>query len=121
VHRSGARWVILVVEDEWIVRSAIAQELRRAGWDVLEAGSGEAALACLQGSQRVDVIFTDIQLGGQVSGWDVAEHCRSAGRDMRIIYMSGNTVDRSRRVAGSQFFDKPYRLADIVDACRNAS
>jgi hypothetical protein len=60
-------------------------------------------------------------LGGQVSGWDVAEQCRSAWPDRRIIYTSGNTADRSRTVAGSQFSDKPYRFADVVAACRNAS
>jgi len=72
---------------------------------------------CLRRGDRVDVVFTDIQLAGVLSGWDVAEQFRAVRTDMPIIYTSGNLVDRDRRVIGSLFFEKPYRADVIVEAC----
>ena len=114
---NGTSAVVLVVEDEWAVRSLIAFELRSAGWDVLQAATAEEAIMCLRRGDRVDVVFTDIQLAGVLSGWDVAEQFRAVRADMPIIYTSGNSVDRARRVVGSLFFEKPYLADVIVEAC----
>jgi hypothetical protein len=54
---------------------------------------------------------------GALSGWDVAKQFRAVRLGMPIIYTSGNLVDRSRGVAGSLFFDKPYRPVAIIEAC----
>jgi CheY-like chemotaxis protein len=117
VSYNGTSRVVLVVEDEWAVRCLIALELRSAGWDVLQVTTAESAIECLQGGRRIDVVFTDIQLAGALSGWDVADRFRAVRPDMPIIYTSGNAVDRSRRVADSLFFDKPYRPVAILQAC----
>jgi len=66
----------------------------------------------------VDVVFTDINLNGPSSGWDVAEAFRAARPATAVVYASGNAIDRCRCVPGSLFFAKPYRLSDILDACR---
>ena len=118
VGPNGASRVILVVEDEWLVREVIVQALRYAGWQVIEASTAEDAIALTRiGHDHIDVIFTDIQLAGRLSGWDVAEQCRAVRADFPVVYASGNAADRSRRVAGSLFFDKPYRAPDVVEAC----
>lgn len=108
---------ILVVEDEWLVRTEIASALRDAGWQVFEAGSGEAAIALAESCDNLGVVFTDIQLYGRRDGWDVAEAVRVAHPVAGVIYASGNEADRARGVAGSRFFDKPYRVAEILAAC----
>ena len=114
----GTSQVILVVEDEWLLRDVVAQALRDAGWQVIEASTAEDAIALMRtGHRYIDVLFTDIQLAGRLCGWDVAEQCRAVRADFPVIYASGNAVDRSRRVAGSLFFDKPYSTADVVEAC----
>ena len=109
---------VLVVEDEWLVRDDIATTLRGAGWQVLEANTGEGAMEMLAHSARVDILFTDIQLGGPISGWDVAEAGRASKPDMAVLYTSGNSADRSRSVSGSRFVDKPYNVADVLRACQ---
>jgi CheY-like chemotaxis protein len=109
--------VVLVVEDEGLVRYQIAEALRDVGWVVIEASSAEHAIRVLKSAQQIDVVFTDIQLAGALSGWDVAEHGRSVQAALPVIYASGNSVDRSRRVVDSLFFDKPYVTSDVVDAC----
>ena len=101
---------------------AAARLIVHAGWQVIEASTAEDAIALTQmGHQHIDVVFTDIQLAGRRCGWDVAEQCRAARPDFPVIYASGNAADRSRRVAGSLFFDKPYSAADVVDACNRLS
>src|SRR3954454_1539609 len=108
---------VLVVEDELLLREDIAYALRDAGWRVVECSKGEDAVTLLLTGYRVDVLFTDIQLAGLLSGWDVAEACRRVRADFPIVYASGNAADRSRRVHASLFFDKPYQHADILAAC----
>lgn len=104
-----------------MVREAIADEFRSAGWRVLEASTAEGAITYLQTAAHVDVLFTDIQLAGNLSGWAVAERCRVLRADCPVIYASGNSVDRSRRVQDSLFFNKPYQAAEVVAACRRLS
>ena len=113
--------VVLIVEDELLVRYEVAQQLRAVGYEVVESSTAEDAIARLQAGPRIDVVFTDIQLAGQLTGWDVAEQFRAANPDLLIIYASGNAADRSRRVPGSLFFNKPYRAAEIVAACCRCS
>lgn len=88
--------LVLVVEDEWLVRDVIATDFKDAGWHVLEASTGESAIGIIAANPHIDVLFTDIQLAGQLSGWDVAEAFRAAKPEMPVIYASGNTLDRAR-------------------------
>ena len=118
---SSTSRVALVVEDEWLLRDVIAEALRCAGWVVLETSTAEDAIALIRAGHRIDLVFTDIQLAGVQCGWDLAEQCRAVQPELPIIYASGNAADRSRRVAGSLFFDKPYQPEKIVEACRRLS
>jgi CheY-like chemotaxis protein len=109
---------VLVVEDDWLVRSSIAEYLHKAGFTVLEAHNGEAAFEVLEHGDPVDIVFTDIRLRGEHSGWDVAEAFRVRRPGVYIIYTSGHTIVPPREVSGSMYFNKPYRPEDILRACR---
>jgi hypothetical protein len=76
-----------------------------------------ANLAARKAQSLRESVVTDIQLAGVLNGRDVAEQCRAVRADMPIIYTSGNSVDRSRKVVDSVFFEKPYRPAAIIEAC----
>ena len=67
----------LVVEDEWLVRDVIVSYLKEAGWGGAEASTGESAIGLLENTPKIDVLVTDIQLAGDLSGWDVAEAARA--------------------------------------------
>jgi CheY-like chemotaxis protein len=116
---SHAPLTILVVEDDWLVCENLVSELRAVGWIVHESSSGEGALRFLQSGKPIDVVITDIQLAGFLSGWDVAEAFRAVHRDIRVIYASGNAIEHARQVCDSRFFTKPYETARIVDVCRD--
>ena len=110
--------LILVVEDDFLVRQCIVDWLRRSGHVVIEATTGEEAIALLhaQVDEPINALFTDIQLGGRLNGWDVAEVSRAADPKVPVLYTSGNSSDRNRQVSNSLFFNKPYRPADILRA-----
>jgi CheY-like chemotaxis protein len=116
VSPQGTTRTILVVEDEWLLLDELARAFRDDGWVVLEAATGEAALALARES-HIDALLTDIQLGGCVSGWDVAETVRTAHPATEVVHISGSAADHSRQVPASHFFRKPYRAAAILAAC----
>jgi CheY-like chemotaxis protein len=87
-------------------------ELKSGGWHVVEAVNGEAALDLFD-THSIDVLFTDIQLGGRLNGWDVAEAPRAQNPELAVIYSSGKSADTARQVSRGLFF----ALAEIVDAC----
>ena len=105
---------ILVVEDEWLVRDVIAQELEDAGYAVLQTDSAEQALQMLR-EQPVDLLFTDIRLPG-LDGWSLAEQARVLHPDLPVIYATGYTIEQPRQVPESFFLNKPYRPSAVVRA-----
>jgi CheY-like chemotaxis protein len=118
-HANGvkAALVVLVVEDEFFLRYGIANAQREAGYSVVECESGEEAIALCRSTSRIDALFTDINLGGSVSGWEVAERFRLTRPDGAVLYTSGDEIDPSRSCAGSHFVPKPYLYGDILSSC----
>ena len=112
----------LVVEDEWLIRLELVEELTAAGWTVREAGNGEEALELIAkahaASDKIDFLVTDIRLGGAVDGWDVAEACRKAWPGLPVIYVSANPVVESRRVTGGAMLSKPVEVEVLLSLCR---
>ncbi|MGP0090248.1 MAG: response regulator [Xanthobacteraceae bacterium] len=106
---------ILVVEDEAMLREMIVEELADAGFKVLEAESGEAALALLDGGSSIEVLFTDIRLAGLLDGWELARRARAVIPELHVIYASGYTVDRTGQVPDSTYIKKPYLPSAIID------
>jgi len=78
----NATIVVLVVEDDFMIREDAAGYLGAAGYTVLQAESGESALSQCDAAVQVDILFTDISLGGAATGWDVAEAFRIARTPM---------------------------------------
>jgi DNA-binding NtrC family response regulator len=97
------------------VRATIVDYLYANGCHVIGAGSGEEAVAL------IDVLFTDIRLGGPLNGWDIAEIFRDHFSDLRVLYALGYSIHPSPDVPDSDFFDKPYQPEDILQACKQAS
>ena len=87
---------VLVVEDDFFVRCDVAGCLQDAGYTVIETESGEAAIALCKSEITIDIVFTDINLGGTATGWDVAKRFRSEQPDMPVVYMSAQAIDRDR-------------------------
>ncbi len=104
------RSVILVVEDEVLVRLAVADYLRQCGYRVLEAKTGEEAQAILLAGEPVEILFSDIDLGTGITGLDLARWTREHCRDVRIILTSGvmRMTDAMRHLCDRPLLSKPY-------------
>ena len=110
--------VVLVVEDEFFIKLDVALFLRDAGYIVIDTASGEEAIDLCKSGTSIDLVFTDINLVGSANDWDVAECFRTKRPDVPVIYTSGKFADTRRRVPGSEFVAKPYKSADMLEACR---
>jgi CheY-like chemotaxis protein len=109
--------VVLVVEDESLIRCDIADYLRQAGYTVVETASGEEAIAMCKSDMSIDIVFTDIHLIGSASGWDVVECVRADRPNVSVLYTSGKSIDHGLCVPGSAFLAKPYLYDAVVNAC----
>lgn len=110
---------ILIVEDQALLREVMALELGDAGYGVLEAETGTEALALLGSGARVDLLFTDIRLPGEIDGFSVAEEARRLRPHLPVVYATGYTGDTLRLVPGGRFFRKPYQPEAILKALRD--
>lgn len=112
--------VILVVEDEPFVRMIATDVLVDHGMVVLEAGCGEDALAVIRTGQHIDLLFTDINMPGDVDGIELAAIAHRERPDLKLIVTSGGrnmTVDEIPD--HGVFIAKPYAtraLTQLVDA-----
>jgi DNA-binding NtrC family response regulator len=116
---TGQNRVVLIIEDDSVIAYDIAAAFSDAGWQVREAESATEALALLSAGDPIDALFTDIDLDGPATGWDVAEAFRAAHPQLAVMYTSGISRTHCRAVDGSLFFAKPYDAAEIIGACRN--
>ena len=112
-----AQHVVLIVEDEWLLRMELVDELAAAGWQTREAATGEEALLVLEKEPEIDLLVTDIRLGGKVDGWGVAERFRELHPDGPVIYVSANPDLAHRRVPGSIFLGKPVMIEGVLETC----
>ncbi|MBV8187554.1 MAG: response regulator [Alphaproteobacteria bacterium] len=104
--------VILVVEDEVLMRAAAADHLRQAGYDVMEAGNADEALRLLQ-KVEIDVVLSDIAMPGSLDGLGLIRWLRRHKPQVKTIVTSGS----EQPTAGyGMFLSKPYRLVDL-DFC----
>ncbi len=112
--------LILVVEDEGIVREMVCMDLADAGFEVLEASTGDEALRLFSercdGDDAVGLLFTDIRMPGLLDGWDLAEKARDLAPTLGVVYASGHVTEPNRAVPGSIFLRKPYRTAILLES-----
>jgi len=124
----GGSETILLVEDEAAVRRPTAMCLRKLGYGVLEASNGsEAQKVWEQHRKKISLLFTDMELGGLVSGLDLAKQFRKDERLLRVIISSGYSVDlssnSSKALSGLTYYAKPHNpasMAKVVRQCLDA-
>jgi two-component system, response regulator PdtaR len=116
MHQSPTeRSVVLIVEDEFLIRMAAAEAIGEAGFEVIQAANADEAISLLEARQDVRVVFTDIKMPGSMDGMRLAHAVRHRWPPIRIIATSGHyDIDEARLPLGSIFFRKPYSPHDIA-------
>jgi DNA-binding response OmpR family regulator len=111
--------LIFVVEDEPLIRELLTQDLEEAGFSVALIASGDEAIKRLgDKTSNYRALITDINLGDDVTGWDVARHARRINPDLPVIYMTGNSANEwaVNGVPNSIMIGKPFVGAQVVSA-----
>lgn len=109
----------MVVEDEDMLAEIMSWALEDAGYSVIQAATGEAALAELDRVEgALDLLITDIRMPGRVDGWTLAEAVRARLPGVGVVYVSGFNPVTPRNVANSVFLRKPFRPEQLLTAVR---
>jgi CheY-like chemotaxis protein len=112
------RPVVLVVEDEFLLRMDAADMITAAGFDVVEAVDADAAIEILEARDDVAVIFTDIQMPGSMDGLKLARAVRGRWPPIKIIATSGVHIGELDLPEGGRFLPKPYSPAQVTGMLR---
>ena len=107
--------LVLVVEDEPLLRMLARELLEEVGYDVLEAPDGASALSLLERHAQVDLVFTDVHMPGALDGMALARKVNARWPNMHLLVTSG----RERPCASSfpdngKFMEKPYSPDDLL-------
>jgi CheY-like chemotaxis protein len=109
--------VVLVVEDEPIIRMGALDFVSAAGFEALEASSADEAIRILEARSDIRLVFTDVGMPGTMDGVKLAHYIAGRWPPVKLVIVSGNVVvEQSQLPAGAKFFRKPYRHSVIVEA-----
>jgi CheY-like chemotaxis protein len=115
----GRRPVILVVEDEFLLRMDAAEMVAAAGFAVVEAANADEAIEILETRSDIAVVFTDIQMPGTMDGLRLARAVRGRWPPIKIVATSGHlTVTETDLPEGGRFLPKPYSAVDVTCVLR---
>jgi signal transduction histidine kinase/ActR/RegA family two-component response regulator len=114
--------VVLMVEDDEDVLDSTVTLLRELGYSVLAARNGAAALAQLRGSERVDILFTDVVLPQGMNGRALAIKAAALRPTLPVLFTTGyarNAIIHDGRLDPDvQFLPKPYTQQDLAQKLR---
>jgi CheY-like chemotaxis protein len=106
---------VLLVEDEVLIRLMVAEELRSQGLQVLEASNAEEALAILESSLPVHLLFTDVRMPGRMDGFALAKLAQARFPRLKLIIASSRQPEDPSGPLAEAFIAKPYDLNEVVE------
>lgn len=113
---AGARrfGLVVIVEDEWLIRMSAVSALSEAGFSVFEAECTDQAIAHLR-DRRIHALFTDIHVPGPMDGLALAHFSRRSWPWLGILIVSGRARPQPHELPErSKFLPKPYDLDHVV-------
>jgi CheY-like chemotaxis protein len=117
----GAAEVVLLVEDQDVVRKLTREVLQGCGYVVLEAGDGREGISVSAAHQgRIDLLVSDVVMP-ELGGRELAKHLLVKRPDLKVLFMSGHTEDivlKEGVKGGTPFLQKPFTPADLAHKVR---
>ena len=109
---------VLVLEDEANIRSFVVINLKRAGYEAIEAGTGEEALELIQKNPDVKVALLDIMLPGEMDGFEVCRRIRAGNSQIGIIMLTARTQEMDKvtglMTGADDYVTKPFSPAELT-------
>jgi CheY-like chemotaxis protein len=111
--------IVLIVEDDELLRMLTVNEVEAAGFTALEASDADEAVALLESRSDVALLVTDINMPGSIDGLKLAHAVRKRWPPIKIIIVSARVRPQpSELPPDSRFLEKPYEPADMIAALR---
>jgi len=115
----SGRPVVLVVEDEFLIRSHAVDMIAAAGFEAVEASNADQAIEILEARRDITVVFTDIQMPGSMDGLKLARAIRGRWPPIKIVATSGHVGVRDTDLPeGGRFLPKPYSPGQVMGVLR---
>ena len=109
---------VLVLEDEANIRSFVVINLKRAGYETIEAGDGEEALELIRKNPDIKVALLDIMLPGEIDGFEVCRRIRAGNAQMGIIMLTARTQEMDKvtglMTGADDYVTKPFSPAELT-------
>jgi len=114
--------MVLIVEDEFLLRMDAVDMIEAAGFGVVEAGNADEAIEILEGRPDITVVFTDIQMPGSMDGLKLARAVRGRWPPIKIIATSGRAhIAATDLPEGGRFLPKPYSPVQVAGMLREVT
>jgi CheY-like chemotaxis protein len=111
--------IVLVVEDEFLIRMNVVEIIEDAGYHALEAANADEAIVLLETHPDISVMFTDIDMPGSMNGIRLAHAVRGRWPPIKIIATSGHFRLRDGDLPhDGRFLQKPYSSDQITTTIR---
>lgn len=109
---------VLLVEDETLIAEIIGEALTESGHSVHTVANAQDAIAHLSNGARVDLLFTDINLPGDLDGIGLAERARAANPQLPVLFASGRwwRLEELQKLPNAATLRKPYSPARACEA-----
>ena len=112
--------VVLVVEDDWLIRLIAVEIVEDAGLVAIEAANADEAIAILECRADIALIFTDVDMPGSMDGLKLAHAVRRRWPPIKIIIVSGKThLSNADLPSDARFFSKPYSVPNMISELRS--
>ena len=116
---AARRLLVLIVEDEFLLRMDAVDMIGAAGFEVAEAANADQAIEILESRPDITVIFTDIQMPGSMDGLKLARAVRGRWPPIKIVATSGHVGVRETDLPdGGRFLPKPYSPMQVTGVLR---
>jgi len=120
----GKNEIILMVEDDKLVRTSAIAQLHSLGYKTISAENAGEALAIIDSGAAFDLLFTDVIMPGLMNGRALADEAAKRRPGIKVLYTSGYTEDaivhHGRLDPGVLLLAKPYRKSDLARMLRVA-
>jgi CheY-like chemotaxis protein len=123
-HIEGGNEVVLIVEDDALVRRYVITQIQSLGYATLEASNAAEALDAIDKHATIDLLFTDVIMPGTMNGRQLVDEALKRRPSLKTLYTSGYTenaiVHHGRLDSGVLLLAKPYRKSDLARMFRMA-
>jgi DNA-binding NtrC family response regulator len=109
--------IVLIVEDEPVIRFTTLDVLEEAGHVVMEAANADEAMVLFRNRNDIDIVFTDVDMAGSMDGIRLSQRIRAMRPSIGIIITSGVVnLDPMLLPANTVFLPKPYQHDRLLEA-----